>query len=307
MIAPDRRASGAPKGLYVRARKKLACCQRAGCFPGRPAAAEGKGGAVPIDAGYHWMMLNDYDRNAAYRAVIRRAAPGRVVYDLGAGVGTMSYYALRAGARRVYGFEVDRDAYAYLRKLRGAHPRFVPLRTDLRRGRLPAERPDVIVCEMWSAWLTEWPMVRVLNRIRRAAPSSLTIPARGYHVVQLVHISHRAHVPLELSPGTEAAVYDEDFATAEMSLPALACATDFQTRIGPVDAEISLVPLTSGIVNGVRLYSYEEVSPGRVLPRIGTRKDEILRWVRPLRVTRGRRVRVRIHHRWDASPRVRAE
>ena len=274
---------------------------------GRPAAADRKDEDVPLDAGYHWMMLNDYDRNAAYRAAIRRTAPGRVVYDLGAGVGTMSYYALRAGARRVYGFEVDRDAHPYLAKLRRAFPRFTPLRTDLRRGRLPSEKPDVVVCEMWSAWLVEWPMVRVLNRIRRTAPSSLTIPARGHHVVQLVHIAHRARIPLEVTPGTAAGVYDENFATAEMSLPALACATDFRDPIGPVDAEVSLVPLTSGIVNGVRLFSYEEVSPGGILPRIGTRKDEILRWIRPHRVTRGRRLRIRIQHRWDASPRVRVE
>ncbi len=261
-------------------------------------------GTVPIDAGYHWMMLNDYDRNTAYRRAIRRAAPGRVVYDLGAGVGTMSYYALRAGARRVYGFEVDRDAYPYLRRLKGAYPQFVPLRTDIRRGRLPSDRPDVVVCEMWSAWLTEWPMVRVLNRIRRAAPSSVTIPARGYHVVQLVHIAHRARAPLVFSPGTQAAVYDEHFATADMSLPGLACTTDFHTPIDPVRAEISLVPLTTGLVNGVRLFSYEEVSRGEILPRLGTRKDEILRWIPPRRVTRGRRVRVRIRHRWDAIPRV---
>lgn len=259
---------------------------------------------MPIDAGYHWMMLNDYDRNAAYRAAIHRAAPGRVLYDLGAGIGPMSYYALTAGARRVYGFEVDRGAYAYLRRLGRTYSQFIPLRTNLLRGRLPPDRPDVVVCEMWSAWLIEWPMVRVLNRIRRLAPSCLTIPARGHHIVQLVHISHRARVPVDLAPGTEAAVYGETFATAEMSLPALACATDFQTPIAPVDTAISLVPLTTGRVNGVRLYSCEEVSPGRILPRLGTRSDEILKWIPPLRVTRGRRVRVRIRHRWNTSPRV---
>ena len=56
---------------------------------------------MPVDVGFHWVMLNDYDRNAAYRAAIRRSAPGRIVYDLGAGVGPMSYYALAAGARRL--------------------------------------------------------------------------------------------------------------------------------------------------------------------------------------------------------------
>ena len=39
---------------------------------------------MPVDLGFHWSMLNDYDRNALYRAAIRRVAPDRVVYDLGA-------------------------------------------------------------------------------------------------------------------------------------------------------------------------------------------------------------------------------
>ncbi len=262
---------------------------------------------MPLEVGYHWYMLNDHDRNRAYRDEIRLAARGRVVYDLGAGVGPMSYYALAAGARRVYGFEVDRDIFPYLRRLARAHPNFVAIRGNALRAPLPRDAPDVVVCEMWSAWLTDWPMVQVLNRIRRRGTRVQVIPARGHHIVQLVNARHRSDLPVQFRPGTEAASFGEPLATSEMSLPALACVTDFRRLIGPLDAVVTLIPFTTGTVNAVRLYSYEEVGAGHVLPRTGTRTDELLRWIRPLRVRRGRRVRLRVRHRWGPGLTVRVE
>lgn len=262
---------------------------------------------MPLEVGYHWYMLNDHDRNRAYRDAIRAAAPGRIVYDLGAGVGPMSYYALAAGAARVYGFEVDRQIYPYLRRLARSHANFVAIRGNALRARLPRQIPDVVVCEMWSAWLTDWPMVGVLNRIRRRAPRVRVIPARGHHIVQLVHAGHRSDLPVEFPPGTEAASFGEPLATSEMSLPALASVTDFGGLVPPVDAAVTLTPFATGTVNALRLYSYEEVSEGHVLPRTGTRTDELLRWIGPIHVRRGGRVRVRVRHRWGPGLSVRVE
>ena len=262
---------------------------------------------MPTDVGFHWDMLNDYDRNAAYRAAIARAAPGRIVYDLGAGIGPMSYYALAAGARRVYGFEIDRGIYPYLKRLRRTFPNFVPLARSVLRGRLPPDPPDVIVCEMWSSWLTAWPMVAALARVLRRSPQAAVIPARAHHIVQLVRTQHRAGLPTHVAPGSVASSFGEPWATAEMSLPVLACVTDFHRQIDPVNRTVSLIPLTSGVVNAVRLYSYEEVWDGQMLPRLGTRGDELLHWIAPARVRRGRRVRLRIRHRWDEGLRVGVE
>ncbi len=253
---------------------------------------------MPIDMSFHWEMLSDGDRNEAYRDAIQQQARGRVVYDLGAGVGPMSYYALAAGARRVYGFEIDRDAYPYLRRLARAFPNFVPLRRDVLRGRFPQELPELAICEMWSVWLTDWPMVRALNRLHRAAPRCLVIPARGHHVIQLVRARERAGLPLSLAPGAEAALFGSGTATEEMSLPVRVAVTDFRGVVGPLDVTVAVVPLTSGRVDAVRLWSYEEVSPGRILPRVATRSDALLRWIPPVQVTEGRRVRLRIRHRW---------
>ena len=253
---------------------------------------------------FHWEMLSDARRNETYRAAIAGAVAGRVVYDLGAGVGPMSLYAVQAGARRVYGIETDRDAYWYLRRLARRFPQIVPLRSDVVRGALPEEAPDVVVCEMWSSWLTDWPMVQALNRIRRRAPACAVIPVRGHHVLQLTYADHRAGTALDFVPGTSVAIFGDPGAVEEMSLPVLAATTDFHGQISPLDAAVALTPLSTGTVNSLRLWSYEEVRDGHPSPRAGTRSDVVIRWVRPFRVRRGRRVRVRIRHRWDARLRL---
>jgi hypothetical protein len=211
----------------------------------------------------------------------------------------MSLYAVEAGARRVYAIETDRDAYQYLRRLARRHPQLVPVRGDAVRGTLPDQAPEVVICEMWSSWLTDWPMVQVLNRIRRRAPRCLVIPVRAHHVVQLGYADHYAGEPLAFGPGTYAAVFGDPGAIEEMSLPVRAAVTDFQAAVPSLDVTLALEPLTSGTVNSLRFWSYEEVRNGHLSPRAGTRGDVLIRWVRPFRVTRGRRVRVRIRHRWD--------
>jgi SAM-dependent methyltransferase len=264
----------------------------------------GDGAPVGAEMSFHWEMLTDARRNDTYRAAIAGAVPGRVVYDLGAGIGPMSLYALDAGARRVYGIETDRDAYQYLRRLARRFPQFVPVRTDAVRGVLPEEIPDVVVCEMWSSWLTDWPMVQALNRIRRRAPRCAVIPVRAHHVLQLAYAEHRGGTALDFVPGSYAAIFGDLGAVEELSLPVLAATTDFQGAVAPIDATVSLTPLSSGTVNSLRLWSYEEVRDGHPSPRAGTRGDVIIRWVRPFRVTRGRRVRVRVRHRWDTRLRL---
>jgi type II protein arginine methyltransferase len=50
---------------------------------------------------WHFPMMHDALRNAAYDQALRRAAPGRHVLDIGTGAGLLALMAARAGARRV--------------------------------------------------------------------------------------------------------------------------------------------------------------------------------------------------------------
>lgn len=53
-------------------------------------------------------MINDTGRNKFYKAAIEDAVKDKIVVDIGAGTGMLSFLAARAGARKVYVIEMDR-------------------------------------------------------------------------------------------------------------------------------------------------------------------------------------------------------
>ncbi len=57
--------------------------------------------------GFHLRMLQDANRNAAYRKAIEMHAPGRIVLDIGTGSGLLAMIAARAGAARVIACETN--------------------------------------------------------------------------------------------------------------------------------------------------------------------------------------------------------
>lgn len=66
------------------------------------------------DDGVFMPMLNDTGRNQFYKRAIDRAAPGRVVCDIGAGTGFLSVMAVQAGASHVIAVERNPERFAYL-------------------------------------------------------------------------------------------------------------------------------------------------------------------------------------------------
>ena len=66
------------------------------------------------DDGVFLPMLNDLGRNQFYKQAIDRAAPGRVVCDIGAGTGFLSVLAVQAGAAHVIAVERDPGRFEYL-------------------------------------------------------------------------------------------------------------------------------------------------------------------------------------------------
>jgi len=95
-------------------------------------------------------MMADPVRMTAYQRAIREICPGKSVCEIGVGLGPLSLMALQAGATRVYGIEVDKDAIEMATAVLAGHgfgpDRFIPIRGLSTRVELP-EKVDVILSE----------------------------------------------------------------------------------------------------------------------------------------------------------------
>lgn len=103
------------------------------------------------EKGFHELMLNDHLRMVAYERAIKNVVkPGDVVLDLGAGTGILSQWALEAGAKTVYGIEMDQDILNLaIRRINkcGYWERFIPINLLSYKVKLP-EKVDVIISEI---------------------------------------------------------------------------------------------------------------------------------------------------------------
>src|SRR5439155_24549140 len=97
------------------------------------------------------LMLNDRLRMTAYRqAIFEAVKPGDLVLDLGTGTGILSQWALEAGARRVFGVDLNGAILAHaVERIRGAGlaGRFEPIHQISYRVELP-QPVDVLISEI---------------------------------------------------------------------------------------------------------------------------------------------------------------
>jgi protein arginine N-methyltransferase 7 len=108
---------------------------------------------VPL---WHFSMMNDVPRNAAFGAAIRRVVPGRSVLDIGTGAGLLAMMAARAGAKWVVSCEGIPWIAAKARDVVAANGlsdriKLIAKRSaDLRTGVDLPERAEVLVMEVFG-------------------------------------------------------------------------------------------------------------------------------------------------------------
>lgn len=131
---------------------------------------------------FHRDMLSDENRTLAFREAIRRVVkPGDVVADLGSGTGILSFFALEAGAARVYAFEKLHiaDAAALLARHNGYDDRYIVVHAYSLDATLP-ERADVLITETLGMFgLDEQILGLTIDaRARYLQPGAIIVPRR---------------------------------------------------------------------------------------------------------------------------------
>jgi predicted RNA methylase len=140
------------------------------------------------DLKQHRAMLADTNRTLAYRAAIERAARGKIVAEIGCGVGVLSMLAAKAGAKHVYAIEEAAvgDLAATMIAANGLSDRVTVVRGNSRDVTLP-QKADVIVHELIGMHALDENVMptmadaraRLLARGGRLIPERLRILCRG--------------------------------------------------------------------------------------------------------------------------------
>jgi len=135
------------------------------------------------DEGFHDLLLGDEVRMTAFRTAIAEAVrPGMTVLDLGTGTGILALWALQAGAKRVYGIDLNASVLQTATErvvAAGYGERFSPIHGVSFDVSLP-ERVDLVVSEIMGNLADNEGFVAILADVRQRllADGGLMVPSR---------------------------------------------------------------------------------------------------------------------------------
>ena len=187
-----------------RSEEAIALCRSAMALAPGDAALQARAARLLTDTvpGWHFLIVRDAVRNAAYDQALRRAIkPGSRVLEIGTGTGLLAMMAARAGAAQVVTCEMNpliaetgrriiaQNGYAGRVRVIARHSDMLDLEADL------GGRADVLVSEIVSNNLLGEDVLPAHEHAMRefAKPGAQVIPARGHVRVALAEdIRHEA-------------------------------------------------------------------------------------------------------------------
>ena len=296
--APRLSAGGGVAGLCARAEALLragGCGDAAEVFaealrlnPGDRRARLGWNRAVRgLVPRWHFAMMNDVERNAAFQAAIESVVrPGSLVLDIGTGSGLLALMAARAGAERVVTCEAVPQVAAVAQGIvadNGLADRVQVVAKpsyDLRVG-VELPRPaDVLTAETVDCGLLGEGIVPIVEHARDhlLAPDAVVVPRRGAVLAELVHSPQLFRMnAVDLVSGFDLSEFNR-LATAEyfsfrlrnvphsrLSEPVELFSFDFGGTVEPERRRVRVDPVASGHCHAVAFWFSLDLVPGTVL------------------------------------------
>jgi len=273
---------------------------------------------TPLDLlEYHHSMLVDKVRTEAFKnAIEQQVKPGDVVLDIGCGSGILTYFACRAGAKRVYAIEQGPmyEMAQMLCKKNGFADKVVFLNDWSTRVTLP-ERADVLVTEtIGNVGFDEGIIGWILDaKKRNLKPDARILP----QILALCAVPVQAKKNYKDVARWEADFYGLDFSPARtveannmiwtqietnhfMSRPAKMVTVDLTKTTEETFCVEHAFPITkNGVIHGIGGWFESEIAPGI---HISTKPhNQAPSWnhgflpiERPLHVEKGDTIKIRI-------------
>jgi len=206
-----------------------------------------------------YYCLVDKKRTNAYKNAINNAVnKGDVVADLGSGTGIFAHFAFRAGAKKVYVIEADKNLFNTLKESleKKYGNRVVVINDDASKVRF-SEKLDVVICEMIATGLIDEYQVPVMNHINKYLKrSSKIIPERIQNIADLVYNNDKFygfHLPIVRYEYFEQ--IDKKAANTDaFSKKIMYSEIDFRERNNlSIATNMNFTINKSGTINGVRI------------------------------------------------------
>lgn len=214
---------------------------------------------------YHYEMVADYNRVLPFRKAIEQVSDGRVVLESGTGSAILSLIAARAGAERVYTFEVDPEVGRIAQdNIRRSGFRNVVYTQkdilDVTIADLDGRPPGVVIAENLSTWQVTEPEISVLNHINKslAIDSTIRLPTRIMNYLEAVESQYRFEDLVDVR--TYYFQFSGIQAPNVLSRPVLVDEVDLR-EVNPTSIRktISVEICATGILNSLRLTSPLEI------------------------------------------------
>ncbi len=264
---------------------------------------------------HHWLLADAVRTGAYQKAISQIVRKNDVVLDIGAGSGILSFFACRAGARKVFAVEMS-PALALARELCASNG-FDNI-VEFRQGRsqdiqLP-EPVDVIVSDTGCSFGLQGGLLGILldAKKRFLKPGGGIIPRSLEFIV----------APVEFKDSRSLSIWDKDRYGLDLSpLRRFAANTDYHLKLGPEDmlappasltrihfdqvdnpyvaADTNTTITREGMLHGLGAWIRTELAPG--IWFTNSPLELAVEWTqsffpveRPVAVNPGDRVRVRI-------------
>ena len=151
----------------------------------------------------HNLMLQDRDRLEFYRDLIRDKVKNKIVLDVGAGTGILSFLCLKYGAKKVYSVERNplfQDLYSqFMRDSLEKRSAFLIQKDakEIEPSDLLGDRPDIIIHELLGSSIYEEEIIGIFQSLEKKGfltetqilPSEFAIKTRAINCPELVQKS----------------------------------------------------------------------------------------------------------------------